>query len=200
MVDFGAGNLHSVRRALEHAGARAEVTFEASCLATADGIVLPGVGSARSAMKRLGEGGVDRALARHVETGKPLLGVCLGMQLLFGPNEEGPTNGLGLLDGSVVKMCGRTKVPHMGWNNLRIRSENPLLYGVNNGDFVYFVHSYEVRPETSEDVIAVADYEGEVVSVVGRDNVLGTQFHPEKSGDLGLRIYSNFVEVVSRCT
>lgn len=200
VIDYGAGNLHSVRRALEKAGARVEITSDPDRLRAARGIVLPGVGSARSAMERLDSMGASEVIRDHVAQGKPLLGVCLGMQLFFGENEEGPTQGLDLLPGKVVRLQGRSKVPHMGWNSLSTHNCSPLLSGIREHEFVYFVHSYQVLPTDQRDLIASTDYEGEIAAAVGRDNLVGTQFHPEKSGEVGLRIYANFVEMVTRCS
>ncbi len=196
VVDYGAGNLHSVRRALEKAGASVLLTSEPADLEAADGLVLPGVGSASAAMERLNSSGFTVALRDQVGHGKPLLGVCLGMQLFYGANEEGPTTGLGLLDGEVKRMRGDRKVPHMGWNNLEARGESPLLEGISDGSHAYFVHSYQVVPASPEEVRATCDYQGEVVAIVQKGNLVGTQFHPEKSGDVGLKMYENFVEMV----
>lgn len=197
IVDYGAGNLHSVRRALERAGAEVAVTPDPETLRVADGVVLPGVGSARAAMERLDGLGLSDALREYASAGKPLLGVCLGMQLFFDESEEGPTHCLGLLPGRVVRMAGQRKVPHMGWNSLLSRRESPLLSGIADGAHAYFVHSYQTLPARQEDVIATSDYEGEVVAVVGRGSLVGTQFHPEKSGDVGLKMYENFVALLT---
>jgi len=196
VIDYGAGNLHSVRRALEKADAEVLLTADPAKLADAHGVVLPGVGSAQAAMERLNALGFSDALREYAQTGRPLLGVCLGMQLFFGPNEEGPTHGLDLLPGSVVRMNRRSdlKIPHMGWNNLYATRDAPLLAGLGSQEYVYFVHSYQVLPERREDVAATTEYGGELVAVVARDNVMGTQFHPEKSGAVGLRMYAAFVE------
>ncbi len=196
VVDYGAGNLHSVRRALEKAGASVLLTSEPADLDAADGLVLPGVGSASAAMERLNPRGFADALRDQVGRGKPLLGVCLGMQLFYGANEEGPTTGLGLLDGVVRRMRGDRKVPHMGWNSLERRGESPLLEGISEGSHAYFVHSYHVIPARPEEVRATCDYQGEVVAIVQKGNLVGTQFHPEKSGDVGLKMYENFVGMV----
>ena len=196
IVDYGAGNLHSVRRALERAGADVEVTSDPDSLRSAHGIVFPGQGSAGPAMEQLNTLGLAEALREHVRRGKPLLGVCLGMQLFFGENEEGPSHGLDLLPGRVIRMRGERRVPHMGWNGLERKGESPLLCGVGEGSYAYFAHSYQVLPSEDRDVVATCDYEGEVVALVSRENVLGTQFHPEKSGETGLRMYDNFVRLL----
>lgn len=196
LVDYGAGNLHSVRRALERAGASVTVTADLRTLRQASGVVLPGVGSARAAMERLEAGGVADVLRHRAAEARPVLGVCLGMQLLFESSDEGAITGLGVLPGKVVQLRDRPKVPHMGWNQLTPVRSSSLLGEVEPGSFVYFVHSYHVLPSAPEDVAAITDYEGEIVAAVEHEHVWGTQFHPEKSGDAGLRIYRNFVEAL----
>jgi len=196
IVDYGAGNLHSVTRAVEKAGGTPLITDVPEDLAKADGIILPGVGSAKSAMDFLAEKHIDQEILNQVDQGKPLFGICLGMQLLFGENEEGPTKGLGILPGRVALLRGRTKVPHMGWNSLNIIRQNPLLEGVEEGSYVYFVHSYHVVVDQELDIVSTTDYEGAIVSTVARGNVLGTQFHPEKSSDIGIHMYENFMRIV----
>ncbi len=196
IVDYGAGNLHSVTRAVEKAGGIPLITDDPEDLTKADGIILPGVGSAKSAMDFLVEKHIDQEILNQVDRGKPLFGICLGMQLLFGENEEGPTKGLGILSGDVVFLRGRAKVPHMGWNSLNLIRSNPLLEGVEEGSYVYFVHSYHVITDQEQFVITTTDYDGQIVSTVAGNNVFGTQFHPEKSGDIGIRMYENFIRIV----
>ncbi|WP_040204151.1 imidazole glycerol phosphate synthase subunit HisH [Neobacillus jeddahensis] len=198
IVDYGMGNLFSVSKALERLGADYVISADKDQLLAADGLILPGVGSFRDAMERLP---VD-TIQEFAATGKPLLGICLGMQLLFENSEEnGPTKGLGLLPGSVRRFPGRTsegesyKVPHMGWNRLEFVSESPLLKDLQE-DYVYFVHSYYVNAENSEVLLAKADYHEQVSAVVGRDNVMGMQFHPEKSSKLGMALLANFLNMV----
>jgi glutamine amidotransferase len=198
VLDYGAGNVYSVCRALQKAGASVVLTGDAEQLRAADGIVFPGQGSAAPAMEGLNASGLSDVLREHARAGKPLLGVCLGMQLFFGANEEGPSHGLELLPGEVVRMRGERRVPHMGWNSLQMHAESPLLEGIPDGSYAYWAHSYQVAPAEPSDVIATSDYEGEVVAIVGRGNVVGTQFHPEKSGEVGLRMYENFVAMLSR--
>ena len=197
VVDYGAGNLHSVRRALEKVGARPEITGDPERLRTADGIVLPGQGNAKAAMEQLDRLGLSAAMRERAEAGTPLLGVCLGMQLFFGANEEGPSRGLDLLPGRVVRMGGGRKVPHMGWNLLEPRHPSPLFPGDEREAYAYFAHSYRALPDEPSDVVAVCEYGDEVVSIAGRGNVVGTQFHPEKSGAAGLRMYERFVAMVT---
>ena len=196
IVDYGAGNLHSVRRALERVGARPVLTGDSGEIARADGVVLPGQGNARAAMEQLDRLGLSEAMKEHAQAGKPLLGVCLGMQLFFGANEEGPSRGLELMPGRVVRMDGGRKVPHMGWNQLEPRNHAALFPGGEPQTYAYFAHSYRVLPDDPSDIVATCDYEGEVVAIVARGSVVGTQFHPEKSGDAGLRMYERFVAMM----
>lgn len=196
MLDYDAGNVYSVCRAVEKAGARVSLTSDPEELRAADGIVFPGQGSAKSAMTKLTSSGLADLLREHVRADKPMLGVCLGMQVLFGSNEEGPSHGLDLLPGKVALMSGERRVPHMGWNSLVQRKSSPLLEGIQDESYAYFAHSYQVLPANEEDVVAVCDYAGEVVAVVGRGNLIWAQFHPEKSGEVGLQMYENFVRML----
>jgi glutamine amidotransferase len=198
IVDYGMGNLFSVSKALERLGAEYFISANKKDLLQADGLILPGVGSFRDAMERL----PVETIKEFVATGKPLLGICLGMQLLFEQSEEnGPTKGLGLLPGNVRRFPGRTpegetyKVPHMGWNRLEFVNESPLLNNVEE-DYVYFVHSYYVDATNSDVLLAKTDYHEQVSAVVGRDNVMGMQFHPEKSSKLGMALLNNFLQMV----
>jgi imidazole glycerol-phosphate synthase subunit HisH len=198
ICDYGVGNLRSVERALLHAGAEVVLTGDAETMRACDGVVLPGVGAFGAAADALDDTGLGEVVKEIARDGTPLLGVCLGHQLLFEHSDEnGGRRGLGLLPGRVVRLGGeRGKVPHMGWNQLDLRRESPLTAGIEGGAFVYFVHSYAALPETtsSDAVVATADYGGPVVAVCVRGNVWSTQFHPEKSGAAGLRIYANFVQ------
>jgi glutamine amidotransferase len=198
IVDYGMGNLFSVSKALERLDADYFISADQSKLLQADALILPGVGSFRDAMERLP---VD-TIKEFAATGKPLLGICLGMQLLFENSEEnGPTEGLGLLPGSVRRFSGtakdgeKYKVPHMGWNRLEFVNESPLLKNLNE-DYVYFVHSYFVDAGDSEVLLAKADYHEQVSAVVGRNNIFGMQFHPEKSSKLGMALLNNFLQMV----
>ena len=193
MVDYGAGNVYSVCRAIQKAGAHVALTADADELRRADGIVFPGQGSAGPAMEQLNATGLAEVLREHARADRPLLGVCLGMQLFFGANEEGPSEGLGLLPGKVVLLRGVARVPHMGWNSLRVCNPSPLLAGILEGSYAYWAHSYHALPSEAGDIVATADYGGEVVGIVGRGNLVGAQFHPEKSGEVGLKMYENFV-------
>ena len=198
IVDYGMGNLFSVSKALERLGAEYFISADNSQLLAADALLLPGVGSFRDAMERL----PVETIKEFAASGKPLLGICLGMQLLFENSEEnGPTKGLGLLPGSVRRFPGKTadgqtyKVPHMGWNQLEFVQASPLLKNLEE-DYVYFVHSYYVDAENSDVLLAKAIYHEQVSAVVGRDNIFGMQFHPEKSSKLGMALLANFLQMV----
>jgi imidazole glycerol-phosphate synthase subunit HisH len=198
IVDYGMGNLFSVSKALERLNADYFISGDKVELLGADALLLPGVGSFRDAMEALQ---VD-TIKEFAATGKPLLGICLGMQLLFEDSDEnGLTKGLGLLPGSVRRFPGTNpvgetyKVPHMGWNKLEFVKSSPLLEGLEE-DYVYFVHSYYVNAENSEVLLAKANYYEEVSAVVGKDNIFGMQFHPEKSSKLGMALLNNFLKLV----
>ncbi|MZQ82646.1 imidazole glycerol phosphate synthase subunit HisH [Paenibacillus sp. 5J-6] len=194
IIDYGMGNLHSVSKAVERLGYEAVVTGDAEQILAAEGAILPGVGAFGDAMEQLRESGLNDVVLRYAESGKPLLGICLGMQLLFSSSEEhGNHEGLGLLPGSVVRFRGDYKVPHMGWNKLSYKqSQSPIFKGIEEGH-VYFVHSYHAKPERESDLLAVTDYYQPVTAIVGRENVYGMQFHPEKSGDIGMQLLRNFL-------
>lgn len=192
IVDYGAGNLRSIQRAIEAAGAETVITSEPAEVAAADRVVLPGVGNAAAAMNRLRGSGLAGTVTDAAAQGKPVLGVCLGMQLLFGHQEEGPTTGLGLLPGTVRSLPADHKVPQMGWNRTDFRSGTPMS-GLRSA-YYYFVHSYIVHPEDPTDVAAETDYGVRFPSIVARDAVWGFQFHPEKSGDDGLALVKTWVE------
>jgi len=193
IIDYGMGNLHSVSKAVERLGCEMVVTADPAVIMAADGAILPGVGAFGDAMQNLRETGLDTVVRDYATSGKPLLGICLGMQLLFDESEEhGSHEGLKLLPGKVVRFRGDYKVPHMGWNKLQFTQQSPLLKGLEE-DYVYFVHSYHVKPEQAGDLVAATDYYQPVTAIVGRDNVYGMQFHPEKSGELGMRLLANFV-------
>jgi imidazole glycerol-phosphate synthase subunit HisH len=199
VVDSGISNLRSVERALGAVGAEAVVSSEPERLLACDGVVLPGVGAFGALVTALDRRGLRGAVVEAVERGRPLLGVCLGFQMLFEwSDESGGHPGLGLLGGRVRRIePARGKVPHMGWNRLRVRRPSPLLDGVAGGTWAYFVHSYAAAA-TGGEVVADCEYGGaSIAAVCARDRVLGTQFHPEKSGAQGLQIYANFVRICS---
>ena len=184
IVDYGAGNLRSIQRAIEAGEASVEITADPALVRTAGRVVLPGVGHAGAAMERLTAAGLDIAIRDVAAAGKPLLGICLGMQLLFDYQEEGDTHGLNLLGGAVSALPPTRKVPHMGWNKVDAKPDVPI----GPSDYYYFVHSFIVRPERTSDVAATTDYGSTFPSVIIRDNIWGTQFHPEKSGEAGLAL------------
>jgi len=199
IVDYGMGNLFSVSKALERLGADYFISADKTKLLQADALILPGVGSFRDAMERLPADTIKEFAA----AGKPLLGICLGMQLLFEESEEnGPAKGLGLLPGRVSRFPGRTqhgesyKVPHMGWNRLKFVKESPLLKNLTE-DYVYFVHSYYVDAENSDVLLAKTDYHKQISAIVGMNNILGMQFHPEKSSRLGMALLNNFLQMAT---
>jgi glutamine amidotransferase len=198
IVDYGVGNLRSVQKALERVGATAVVTDDPAALDAARGIVLPGVGAFGDGMANLKARRLVAPILRQVEKGKPFLGICLGMQLLFDESEEmGHHRGLGLLPGRVVRFAeSDLKVPHIGWNQLRF-TIGGLLADIADGAYAYFVHSFYVVPEQPSDVLATTDYGVEFASVVGRGKVWGAQFHPEKSQEVGLRLLANFARLVN---
>lgn len=190
IVDYGVGNIRSVQRALVHVGAEVTLTADPDELAAADGIVLPGVGAFAPALARLEERGLGRRIVELARSGKPVLGVCLGYQLLFEEStEHGRHPGLGLLRGRVVEVSGSSRLPVIGWCRLRQSAASPLWEGIEDQAFFYFVHSY--TPEGSAQAIACTGHSA--AAAAARGNVMGTQFHPEKSGADGLRVYANFV-------
>lgn len=195
IIDYGMGNLRSVQKALEAVGSGATVTSDPDALRRASKVILPGVGAFADAIAELRRTGLGEAFAEAVRVGKPCLGVCLGLQLLFDVSEEdGEHQGLGLIPGRIVRFDPEPglKIPHMGWNTLRARKPSPLLRGLEADPSVYFVHSYFARPDDPADVIAEADYPRPFAAMVGRDNLTATQFHPEKSQRVGLAMYANF--------
>ncbi len=195
VIDYGAGNLRSIRRALEAAGAHVTVTSDSGHVRQADAVVFPGVGAAGASMDRLHQLGLVDTIGDVVAKERPFLGICLGMQLLFEHQEEGDTRGLGLLRGRVRTLAPEVKVPQIGWNRVRWIQEAAGSDPADEDDF-YFVHSYIVEPRDPADIVAVTRY-GEVFpSVVRHDHVWGTQFHPEKSGPAGLRLIASWVDEV----
>jgi len=196
VLDYGMGNLRSVEKAFERVGATCEVTSDHDRIEAANGVVLPGVGAFPKAMERIRELGLDHALNSAAGRDQPILGICLGLQLLFESSTElGGAEGLGLLKGKVVEIpAGGRKIPHIGWAAVTWHRPSRLSNGLRPGEPFYFVHSFVVEP-SGEELIGTAAYGGEFACVAGRDRIYGVQFHPEKSSSAGLRLLQNFVEV-----
>lgn len=202
IVDYGVGNLFSLKSSFAAIGAEVVITSEKQVLESADRIVLPGVGAFEDAAKKLRDSGLDKVLKQLVSAGKPLMGICLGMQLLFEKSYEyGCHEGLGLIKGSVRPISDvapkNYKIPHIGWNALIFKENSPIFKYINNGDCVYFVHSYYAT-DCENEVIATTEYGAELTAAVAHKNVFGCQFHPEKSGDVGLNILRAFAETEAR--
>lgn len=194
IIDYGMGNLHSVSKAVEAVGAVPIVTAEKRVIAAAEKIILPGVGAFGDCMKNLQATGLVPELIKHIKSGKGFLGICLGMQLLFESSEESlGVAGLGIFKGSVKRLTTEYKVPHMGWNRLKLKAASPLTAAAD-GSYVYFVHSFHAVPKDSNIITAVCDYGTEITAAVGRDNIQAVQFHPEKSGEVGLKMLQAFKE------
>jgi len=196
IFDYGVGNLLSLKCALEKIGLTATIGVSAQQLKKADAIALPGVGSFSAAITKLDA--VKETLLAAVESGTPLIGICLGLQLFFPESQEGPGKGLALFEGKNVRLRGNVKVPHMGWNTLQIVKQNELFEGVADESYVYFVHSLYPVPKDKAIVATETEYGATFTSAIASKNVFGTQFHPEKSGDIGLKILKNFAKIAKR--
>jgi imidazole glycerol-phosphate synthase subunit HisH len=196
IIDYGVGNLLSLKFALEKTGLKAKIATPTQKLAKADAIALPGVGNFSAAAKALEP--IKEELANIVNAGTPILGICLGLQLYFQSSEEGPGQGLAFFKGRDIRLVGSVKIPHMGWNTIQKVKENELFEGVDDGAFVYFVHSLYPLPIDKEIICTQTEYSKVFTSAVASKNIYGTQFHPEKSGDVGLKILKNFARVVAR--
>jgi glutamine amidotransferase len=196
IIDYGVGNLRSVEKAFAATDCEAIVSSKETDLRAAQKLVLPGVGAFGACMRALSERGFDELVRERVEAGTPLLGVCVGMQILFEESDEfGATPGLGLLRGRVRRFSDELVVPHVGWNRIQQRQSHVLFDGVANGSFFYFVHSYYCEPEDKSVVAGETEYGLNYASVVAKDNICGVQFHPEKSQDAGLRLLQNFARL-----
>ncbi|PZC51336.1 MAG: glutamine amidotransferase [Chloroflexi bacterium] len=196
IVDYGAGNLRSVEKAFEHLGYPAMVSGEPETLLNAEGVILPGVGSSGSAMAALEKRGLVEPLIEKANSGTPFFGVCLGLQLLMSGSDEDSRPCLGLFPGWVRRIPPQLKVPHMGWNQVHIKQEHPVFSGVDTGSYFYFVHSYYTDPADDTLIVGTTDYGIDFCSVLASENLIATQFHPEKSGEVGLKLYENFVRMV----
>ncbi|MFQ5921115.1 MAG: imidazole glycerol phosphate synthase subunit HisH [Nitrososphaerales archaeon] len=195
IFDYGSGNLFSLKAALERHGAEAEIVTDLD-LDNFDGLVLPGVGNFDPAMKSIRD--QRKKLEKAIDSDMPVLGICLGMEMLFNRSEEGRLKGLGIFDGDVVMLPRKMKIPHMGWNTLRMVRGSRFLRGLKGNPWVYFVHSYRIRPRKRSIVVANTEYGTEFPAAIERGNLFGTQFHPEKSGDLGSVMLKNFIAACER--
>lgn len=196
IVDYDAGNLRSVQRACAEVGVPAVVTASPNEIREAERVIFPGVGAAGPAMRSIRSAGIDTALVDVFNSGRPLLGICMGLQICLEHSEEDDTSTLGMVPGQVCRFRlnnPKLKIPHMGWNNLRVVRDHPVLQSIDESVEFYFVHAYYPQPKRTEDVIAVSTYEKEFCCVVGFKNFVGTQFHPEKSGRAGLSLLERFV-------
>lgn len=202
IIDYGMGNLKSVKNALNFIGIENKISSNEKDIKNADGLILPGVGAFPDAMRTIENLSLDKIIKEEVNKGKPILGICLGMQLLFEYGLEGcKRKGLGLLKGNVVKMKedknNNIKIPHIGWNNLIYNKKDNLFNFLEEGKFVYYVHSYFAQNYNKEDLVAYSEYgDNKIPGIVRRNNIIGAQFHPEKSGTVGLRILENFGELI----
>lgn len=193
IVDYGMGNLKSVQKALAFLNIDCIISSKDEEISRSKGIIIPGVGAFPDAMENMKKNGLDLIIKKEAKKGKPILGICLGMQLLFEEGEEiQNTAGLGFLKGRIVEIQGEVKVPHMGWNSLNFQGYSPLLEGVKEGSFVYFVHSYFAELVEEGILNAYSEYGIDIPAIVSKDNIFGIQFHPEKSGEVGMKILKNF--------
>lgn len=200
IIDYGAGNIQSVSKALAHIGCEAFITRDKDKILKADGAVLPGVGSFGDTMDTMTEYGIKDTVIEYTKSGKPFLGICLGLQLLFPKSEESPeAEGLGIFDGSITKIPSGEglKIPHIGWNSLDIKKSDGLFKGIGKNPYVYFVHSYFLNASDKSIVSAQTEYGVTIDAAVEKGNVYATQFHPEKSGETGLKILRNFADIVN---
>ncbi len=198
IVDYGAGNLRSVSRAVAHVGLEPCVTADPHDVLAAEAVIVPGVGAAADTMRNLRERKLVEPVRDYIASGRPFFGVCMGQQALLTVSEEGGEHGcLGVILGRVKKLPAGQKVPHMGWNQVRQRRAHPIFDGIPDESYFYFVHSYYPQPEDESVVIGETEYGVTFASVLARDNIVATQFHPEKSGEIGLRMYRNFLTLIA---
>ena len=197
LIDYDSGNLRSVSRALESQGVNPLITGEPGDLDGADAVILPGVGSGPAAMDALNERGLVTPIKEYIASGKPFLGICLGLQLLMDRTEEGDSRCLGVVPGNARLLPPGQKVPHMGWNNVNFKNQHPLVTGIPQDSYFYFVHSYYAAPQDLEGVGGTTEYGIPFCSIYASGNLVATQFHPEKSGPAGLRLYKNFIGLAS---
>lgn len=200
IIDYGAGNIQSVYKALKFIGADCKVTSDKDEILNADGAILPGVGSFGDAMDTMTKRGIKDTFIEYTKSGKPFLGICLGLQLLFPESEETPgVKGLDIFKGTITKIPNQNrtlKIPHMGWNNISIKQKNGIFKDIEGEPYVYFVHSFYLKAQDKDIVAATTQYGIEIDAAVQKGNIIATQFHPEKSGEVGLKMLKNFVEMV----
>ena len=200
IIDYGAGNIQSVYKALKFIGADCKVTSDKDEILNADGAILPGVGSFGDAMDTMTKRGIKDTIIEYTKSGKPFLGICLGLQLLFPESEETPdVKGLDIFKGTITKIPNQNrtlKIPHMGWNNISIKQKNGIFKDIEGEPYVYFVHSFYLKAQDKDIVAATTQYGVEIDAAVQKGNIIATQFHPEKSGEVGLKMIKNFVEMV----
>ncbi|MEM2785805.1 MAG: imidazole glycerol phosphate synthase subunit HisH [Candidatus Nitrosotenuis sp.] len=192
IFDYGAGNIFSLKVALEKQGAQVDVITNFDAANNYSGLLLPGVGNFDPAIRSIRDYS-SKSFTDYVKDTMPVLGICLGMEMFFEKSEEGKEKGLAVMEGEVVLLPNKFKIPHMGWNSLKIKKSNPLLEGVPDSSWVYFVHSYRVKPKNPDIIVADSDYDIAVPAVVNKGNLFGTQFHPEKSGKVGSLMLKNFL-------
>lgn len=200
IIDYGAGNIQSVYKALKFIGADCKVTSDKDEILKADGAILPGVGSFGDAMDTMTKRGIKDTIIEYTKSGKPFLGICLGLQLLFPESEETPgVKGLDIFKGTITKIPNQNrslKIPHMGWNNISIKQKDGIFKDIEGEPYVYFVHSFYLKAQDRDIVAATTQYGVEIDAAVQKGNIIATQFHPEKSGEVGLKMLKNFVEMV----
>tara|TARA_B100001146_G_scaffold137387_1_gene120475 strand:- start:194 stop:799 length:606 start_codon:yes stop_codon:yes gene_type:complete len=193
IVDYDAGNIESIRNALKKIGCDPVTTNNPKDLFKAKAIIFPGQGSFPAAMKKLNKNGIDKTLIELINNKMPFIGICLGLQLMFTNSDEGQCNGLNLFKGTVPEIPDSVKVPHIGWNNVNFNKSHPIFNGIPDNSYFYFIHSYYVKPDNLDNIIAETNYGIEFCSAYAYENYVGLQFHPERSGDYGLQIYQNFI-------
>tara|TARA_B100000686_G_scaffold352109_1_gene452956 strand:+ start:48597 stop:49223 length:627 start_codon:yes stop_codon:yes gene_type:complete len=196
IIDYQASNLRSVQKALEANGAKAEISDKPEIIAKSDAIVFPGQGAIDPSMKKLNEKNLIEVIQSYISSNKPFLGICLGLQLLFESSDEGEANCLGVLEGKSKLFPKSVKTPHMGWNQIQINIQNPLFDGIKSNSYFYFVHSYYALPKNNTIISSETDYGVKFCSSIVKNNLMGVQFHPEKSGPNGLKIYNNFINFI----
>jgi imidazole glycerol-phosphate synthase subunit HisH len=197
IIDYGVGNLKSVYKALVNLGFEAIITSNEDEINNSKAMILPGVGAFKDAMDNLEKSGLIGCIKENISKGKPTLGICLGMQLFYDKSyEDGEYEGLGILKGEIVRFEEGLKIPHMGWNSLVQGTKDKIAEGINEGEHVYFVHSYYLKPEDNSEVVFWSDYGVKVPAVVRKGNIIGMQFHPEKSSDVGMKLLKNFGELI----